>query len=145
MNYYHPQTLEHIRNPLPAVADWAKPTELPVPVYDEQTQQCHFKNGAWLVEAVPGPSNDEIIKALTGALERHYDTTAQSRRYDNRLTCALRAGYAGPFQAEGNAFAIWMDTCNAHGYQVMADVLAGKRSVPTEAELIAELTPIVWP
>lgn len=90
-------------------------------------------------------TNDEIIAGLTQTLEAHYDTKAREKRYDNRLTCALRAGYAGPFQAEGIAFAQWMDACNAYGYQVMAACLAGTRTTPTEAELLAELPVIVWP
>lgn len=145
MNYYHPTTLEHIKNPLPAVAEWAEETALPVPAYDPQTQQCRFIDGAWSVDGVPGKSNDEIIKELTAALEAHYDAKAKEKRYDNRLTCTLRAGYAGPFQAEGQTFAQWMDNCNAYGYQVMADCLAGTRTTPTEAELIAELPVMVWP
>jgi hypothetical protein len=52
MNYYHPTTLEHIRNPLPAVAEWAGATALPVPDYDPHTQQCMFVDGAWKVAAV---------------------------------------------------------------------------------------------
>lgn len=91
------------------------------------------------------PSNEETIAVLTAALEAHYDTTAQVRRYDNRLTCAVRAGYPGPFQAEGLAFALWMDGCNAYAYQVMADCIAGKREVPIAEALIAELPAIVWP
>lgn len=83
--------------------------------------------------------------ALTGALEKHYDATAQAKHYDNRLTCALRAGYPGPFQAEGLAFGTWMDTCNALGYQVIADIEAGLRSIPTEEELVAEMPAMVWP
>jgi len=55
-NYYHPQTLEHIRNPLPAVAEWATATAQAVPGYDPQTHQCRFVAGAWLVEAVPVPT-----------------------------------------------------------------------------------------
>lgn len=90
-------------------------------------------------------TNDEIIKELTLELEAHYDAKAQVRRYDNRITCALRAGYAGPFQTEGQAFAVWMDACNAYGYQVMQDVLAELRSIPTAEELIAELPEMVWP
>lgn len=82
---------------------------------------------------------------LTGALEAHYDATAQTRHYDNRLTCALRSGYPGPFQAEGAAFGTWMDTCNAYGYQVIADVEAGKRPIPTAEELVAEMPEMVWP
>lgn len=145
MNFYHPDTLEHIRNPLPAVADWAGATALPVPEYDPQEHGCRFVDGAWLAEGVPGKTNDEIINDLTTALEQHYDAVAKSRRYDNRYTCALRAGYAGPFQAEGQTFAVWMDTCNAYGYQVIADVLAAKRPTPTAEQLIAELPVIIWP
>ena len=93
----------------------------------------------------PAPkTNDEIIAELTAALESHYNATAQERRYDNRITCALRAGYAGPFQAEGQAFAVWMDTCNAYGYQVMEDVLAGQHTIPAPEELIAELPVFTW-
>lgn len=90
-------------------------------------------------------TNDEIISELTQALEAHYDAIAQTKRYDNRFTCALRAGYIGPFQADGVAFAQWMDTCNAYGYQVMSDCLNSLRTIPTSAEFIAELPLIVWP
>lgn len=83
--------------------------------------------------------------AYTAALEALYDTTAQSRKYDNRLTCALRAGYAGPFQSEGTTFAVWMDTCNAYAYQVMREVLLATRPLPTVEELISELPELVWP
>lgn len=91
------------------------------------------------------PTQGEIVAALTAALEAHYDSKARERKYDNRLTCALRAGYPGPFQAEGTAFAVWMDTCNAYAYQVMADCQNNLRAIPTAAELIAELPELVWP
>ena len=72
MNYYHPETLEHIRNPLPSVADWAEVTVLSVPDYDPQTHSCRFVSGAWLVEVVtetPAPtltvSPRQIRQALT--------------------------------------------------------------------------------
>lgn len=56
--YYHPETLEHIRNPLPAVAEWAIATDIEVPGYDPQTESCRFVDGAWLVAvnvAEPAP------------------------------------------------------------------------------------------
>jgi hypothetical protein len=87
----------------------------------------------------------EALARFISALESHYDTAAQSRRYDNRLTCALRAGYPGHFQAEGLAFAVWMDECNAYAYGQMALVQAGEREQPTPDELVAELPPMVWP
>ena len=93
----------------------------------------------------PVPTTDEIIADFTAKLEAHYDTKAKERRYDNRFTCALRAGYAGPFQAEGAAFAVWMDNCNAYAYGVMEAVLSGQRALPTWEELKGELPVLEWP
>ena len=84
--------------------------------------------------------------AFEAALDRHLDATAQARRYDNRITCALRAGYPGPFQAEGQAFALWMDACNLAAYTLLAEVQAGVRPLPeTTQGLIEALPPMVWP
>ena len=88
---------------------------------------------------------DDTARRYDEKLMEHFDTTAQQRRYENRVTCALRAGFPGPFQTEGLAFAQWMDACNAHGYQLMAAVKSGQRALPTVDEFIAELPPMVWP
>lgn len=86
------------------------------------------------------------IAGIVAAMESLFDTTAQSRRYDNRITCALRAGYAGPFQAEGLAFATWMDRQNAIAYQMLAQVQAGTMAMPsTLDDALALLEPMVWP
>lgn len=90
----------------------------------------------------PPPTIEDIVNAMT----QMFDTEAQSRRYDNRITCALRAGYTGPFQAEGQAFATWMDECNALGYQMLAEVQAGIRPMPASVtSALALLPPMVWP
>ena len=119
------------------------PTAYTVPV--EQAPQ--WADGAWrqvwTSEARP---EAEVEAAFVAALEAHYDATARSRRYDSRYTCALRAGYAGPFQSEGAAFAVWMDTCNAYAYSQLAAVQAGQRPPPASpAALVAELPQMVWP
>lgn len=98
----------------------------------------------------PVKANQSIESALTAALERHYDAVAAAKRYGAppvppRVMCALRAGMIGsPFQAQGIAFGAWMDTCNAIGYQVIDNCLAGA-PVPTEEELIAMMPQMVWP
>jgi len=75
-----------------------------------------------------------------------FDTTAQSKHYDNRITCALRAGYQGPFHDEGVAFATWMDNCNAQGYAMLAQVQAGMMAMPaTVADALALLPELQWP
>jgi hypothetical protein len=98
-----------------------------------------------LIKIDPTKSAALTVKKYTERLEQHYDTMAQTKQYDSRLTCTLRAGFAGPFQTEGQAFAVWMDTCNALAYQIMADVQAGTRPLPAEDELVAELPVMVWP
>lgn len=80
------------------------------------------------------------------ALTAHLDATAQARRYDNRITCMVRAGFPGPFQAEGLAFAAWCDGCNMFAYSLMADVLAGNAPMPeSTSAFIAMLPEMVWP
>ena len=95
----------------------------------------------------PAPlSIEEQIAVFDAALVAHLDATARQRRYDNRVTCGLRAGYPGPFQAEGIAFAGWMDQCNALAYQLLAEVVAGTRPLPSSPQALIDLMPaMVWP
>ena len=69
MIYYHPETLEHIRNPLPTVADWAGGTEITPPAYNPATQTCRFVSGAWVVSAT-GPTLAEKQTETTAAVDR---------------------------------------------------------------------------
>lgn len=84
--------------------------------------------------------------AIVAAMDALFNATAQAKRYDNRITCALRAGYAGPFQLEGIAFAKWMDDCYTLAHAMFAEVQAGARPMPATAEeALALLPPMVWP
>ena len=86
------------------------------------------------------------IKAeIEAGIDAYIDSVAQAKGYDNRLTCMARAGFEGPFQAEGIAFGQWMDSCYLACFQIMDEVMAELRPVPTVDELIAELPPMVWP
>lgn len=106
-----------------------------------RTLTKHYRADPLPADAVQARLLKRYDKALTDFLDRE----AQSRRYDNRVTCALRAGYPGPFQAEGIAYATWMDDCNAKGYQIMGDVVAGTRPLPTVDAFLAEMPAMVWP
>lgn len=89
--------------------------------------------------------NAQTIAEYTAFLEGKFDAAAISKRYDNRLTCALRAAYPGPFQAEGAAFGSWMDECNAIAYALLLKVMAGEAEAPTTEQLWAMMPEIVWP
>lgn len=94
----------------------------------------------------PPPPVYPPVEDFTAAITAHLDATAQTRRYDDRITCMVRAGFAGPFQAEAQAFALWADSCNALAYQLLAEVEAGTRPMPTTTqELIDALPPMIWP
>ena len=100
---------------------------------------------ATYVPPAPPPLEEQIV-AFDAALAAHLDATARERRYDNRITCALRAGCPGPFQAEGIAFASWMDQCNALAYQLLAEVVAGTRPMPDSPQALIDLMPAMeWP
>lgn len=91
-------------------------------------------------------ANQPTLADFDRALTEHLDKTAQARRFDNRITCMVRAGFVGPFQAEAVAFAQWADACNAQAYQLLAQVQADTLPLPqTTQEFIALLPPMVWP
>ena len=123
------------------------PDDIEIP--DAPGQFYSWIDGAWVHDAAA--EQQGIIDDLNAALEKHYDSVAAEKKYGvpgvpPRVMCALRAGMVGsPFQSQGIAFGAWMDTCNAIGYQVMDDCLAGERTIPTESELISMMPPMVWP
>jgi len=95
--------------------------------------------------STPALTQEETIGRYEAALDNHLDSVARQHRYNSRITFALRAGYPGPFHAEGVAFATWMDACNAQAYQMLEDVLAGRRPLPTVDDFLAALPEFVMP
>jgi hypothetical protein len=92
--------------------------------------------------APPAPT----LQELTAALQSLLDTTAQQRLYDGILSLCTYIGSTNPqFAAEGMAGVVWRDAVWAKGHEIMADVLGGKRGIPTESELIAEMPVFTWP
>lgn len=94
----------------------------------------------------PPPPPPPSVEQLTEALTEHLDRTAQARNWDNRITCMVRAGFDGPFRTEASAFSIWVDTCNATAYKLLAEVQEGKRVMPQNvAEFLKEMPEMQWP
>ena len=128
-------------NPLTQVIEEVTPT---FNTTKNQWEQVFVVRSASLGEQQQ--ATNALIASFDRGLTQHLDAVAQSRKYDNRITCALRAGYAGPFQAEGQAFAAWMDQCNAFAYQHLLEVQAGTQPIPESVEaFVATLPAIVWP
>lgn len=141
MRYYSPHTGELIATENPSA--WMGKTELEPPAFDPAVQGAFFRNGAWeIVDADLGPKLEDFQRAH----DAHLNAAARTRRYDSIHTAALRAAYPGPWQAEGLAFAQWMDACNVAGYTLLAEVEAGTRPAPATVDAyIAELPELVLP
>lgn len=102
--------------------------------------------GVWQApQPVTTPPAPPTVEQFVAAMDANFDAKAREKNYDSRITCALRAGYAGPFQAEGIAFAQWVDNSYAAAHQILAAVQAGQRPAPeSTAALLAELPQFDW-
>ena len=85
-------------------------------------------------------------KMLTDAMQAYLDQTAQKRGYDGILSlCSYATSANARFGPEGQAGVTFRDAVWAYGYQIIAEVQAGTRPVPSTAELVVALPSIVWP
>lgn len=95
----------------------------------------------------PAPTPEQIKAMLSAAVQIHMDAAAQAAGYDDIKSAATYADEPAvpKFQQEGQAFRAWRSLCWAACYEVMADVEAGERAVPTAGELIAALPALEMP
>lgn len=92
------------------------------------------------VYVLPVPTSEEIQAQLTQAVQTHLDAMAQSRGYDSIFTACTYEGDPNPgWSAEGAAYKAWRSAVWQYCLQVLTDVQNGLRTIPTEAELLAEL------
>jgi len=101
----------------------------------------HIWQDEWVL--VP-PTPEQLLKSIEQAIEKHMDEVAQSKRYDNRDSCRLYAGYVNPFQADALAFGQWVAQCWLVSNQAQADIMNGLRTIPTPEEAVAELPNHPW-
>lgn len=116
------------------------------------------KTGESITETyeIPDPTPEELAAAalaeqerikleLANAVQAHLDAKARERNYDGILSlCTYATSTNTMFAVEGQAGSLWRDACWAKCYEVMSEVAAGTRPVPTAVELIAELPIFTW-
>ncbi len=93
-----------------------------------------------LTPVVPELTPEQVKQELTQAVQVYLDDKARTYGYDGILSACSYAPIANAFQAEGVAFLTWRSAVWSYCYQVLADVTNNLRTVPTVAELKAELT-----
>ena len=95
---------------------------------------------------IEAPITEEQIQAhLTQVVQNYMDTTVQTKGYDNIHTACTYANSTNEtFKAEGTACVVWRDAVWRKCYDILAEVKAGTREIPTEEELISELPKLEW-
>ena len=89
------------------------------------------------------PTHEEIIKLYTEKVQTHLDSTAKTSNYDGILALCSYATSANPkFVKEGQAGVVWRDNVWAKCYEILAEVQAGTRAMPTD--IISELPEFTW-
>jgi len=111
----------------------------------EQGKRITFSNGAVVAVDPPPPTDAEIQAGLVSAVQQHLDDVARTRNYDGILSlCTYATSSVEQFAAEGQAGIAWRDAVWEYCYQVLDDVQAGHRNIPTSQNLILELPTINW-
>lgn len=106
------------------VLDGNEPTAVNTPPFDPEAYQA------------------AAVQAVQAAL----DLAAQARGYDGILSACSYAVSSHPrFGPEGQAFVAWRDAVWEHCYDVLAQVSAGQRTVPSVPDLLAELPALALP
>jgi hypothetical protein len=86
---------------------------------------------------------------LERAIDNHIDKVAHEKGYGRdglspSAACLGYAAYENAYQTEAVAFGQWLASLWPVVYQVMNDVEAGIRDIPTAEELISELPEMEW-
>lgn len=90
-------------------------------------------------------TEEQIQAHLTQVVQNYMDKTVQTRGYDNIHTaCTYANSTDETFRAEGTACVSWRDAVWRKCYDILAEVKAGTREIPTEEELISELPKLEW-
>ncbi len=89
--------------------------------------------------AIQAVFEEQFAKDVKVAIQKLLDEEAQKSEYDNIHSAALRAAYPGPFHEEGVRYATWMDACWDKRNEILRNVSAKKRPIPTVEEVLAEM------
>lgn len=89
----------------------------------------------------------QIEASFTASIQQRLDDFARTRNYDSILSaCTYATSTVPKFKTEGQACVNLRDATWAAAYQILANVQAGKRPMPTSiADIEADLPAAVWP
>jgi len=133
------------------VTEITKPVENYTKIVEEV--QPENINGVWTQKwVVRNATTEELLLATqqmveqyTQAIQKHLDNTARTRNYENIISaCSYASGSHPKYSVEGRDCLQWREAVWDKGYEILNDVQAGRRLLPTIQEVINELPPMVW-
>lgn len=92
-------------------------------------------------DATPEPPPVPSAAEFEQALDAHFDTIAQSDRWDNRFTLMVRAGFPNLWREKAIAFGTWVDECNVFAIDLLGRVMAGEAPPPATIEAFIAMLP----
>lgn len=101
--------------------------------------------GVWVLNQARATSL--AVSEFTCAIQKRLDDFARQRNYDSILSaCTYATSTVAKFKNEAQACVNLRDATWAAAYQILADVQAGKRPMPTSiADIEADLPTAAWP
>lgn len=103
------------------------------------------ENLDWYWTKGEAAQTERLTKQFTQAVQDYMDAKVQERGYDNIASaCTYALSSDITFAAEGTAAKNWRDKVWRQCYDTVADVVSGKRAVPSITELLNELPQLEW-
>ena len=88
---------------------------------------------------------EDLQKKYTKLVQNYMDKIVQAKGYDDVFTCISYVDSTDEvFRREAQAVLAWRDKVWRLCYDILADVNAGRRAVPSESELLAMLPKLEW-
>lgn len=104
-------------------------------------------NGFPYLAEPAAPSIQQIEKKFVDSIQSRLDVFARQRNYDGILSaCTYATSTVAKFKAEGQTCVNLRDATWSAAYDILAQVQAGTRPMPTSiADIEADLPALVWP
>lgn len=103
------------------------------------------ENLDWYWTKGEAAQTEKLTKQFTQAVQSWMDAKVQERGYDNIASaCTYALSSDITFAAEGTAAKNWRDKVWRMCYDIVGDVVSGKRAVPSITELLNELPKLEW-
>ena len=102
-------------------------------------------NGHVTFTPPPPPTAEELQYNFSQVIQSRLDALAQSRGYDNIVSvCSYKDSPNPKFKAEADRAILLRDTTWTKCYEILNDVVDGKREIPTLDEILSELPELTW-